>query len=584
MSSRQLPITSTTGLVTFTLKVDGQPLSRAYGVQRISVSREMARIPKATLVLLDGSAAAGDFPVSNEATFLPGKVLEILVGYDNTEELIFKGILVKHALRIRADRAPELTVEARHTAVKATLTRRCRYFNDQKDSEVLETLLGEYGLTPDVQATTETHPGLVQYHATDWDFLLARAEANGLLCVVGDETVKIGKPDFSPEPALELTYGATMLEFDAELDARTQPDAVEAQGWQSADQQTASAPAAEPGFPETGNLPASDLASALAQAETLRHGGGLTEPSLQAWADARLQRDRLAKIRGRVRFRGCKALNPGELIALAGVGERFNGTVLASGVRHEISGGRWTTDVQFGLPPFSFFEENTSANGPAAPLAGGLLPPIRGLHVGVVTALADPDGAYRVKVRMPAVSADEEGVWARMALLDAGAGRGIFFRPEIGDEVVVGFFDEDPRFPVVLGGLHSAANAAPLEPADANPQKGIFTRENLKLLFDDEKKSVVLETPAGKKITLDETAGTVRIEDEHRNKLTLDANGVTIESGGNLTLKATTGTLALEAAQLSLNANASLTVKANAALQLESSGVAILKGAVVLIN
>jgi Rhs element Vgr protein len=583
MSTRQLPVQSTTGLVTFTLKVDGQVLGRSYGVKNITVSREIGRIPKATLVLTDGDPAAGDFPRSNEPTFLPGKPLEITVGYDGTEETVFKGLIVRHALRIRADRAPELTVEARHAAVKATLTRRCRYFTDQKDSDVFESLLGEYGLTPDAPATAETHAGLVQYHATDWDFLLTRAEANGRLVLVGDETVAFAAPDFSPAPTLELTYGATMLEFDAELDARSQPESVDAQAWQPADQSQLDAPAAEPGLPEAGNLPATDLAAALGGSEMLRHGGPLPQPDLQAWADGRLQRRRLAKVRGRVRFRGCKALKLGELISLAGVGDRFNGTVLVAGVRHEISGGLWTTDVQFGLPPLPGWEE-TGPDALAAPAAGGLTPPARGLHVGVVTALEDPDGGFRVKVRMPAVSTDAEGVWARMALPDAGAGRGTFFRPEVGDEVVVGFFDDDPRFPVVLGGLHSAAKAAPLTPADANPKKGIFTRENLKLLFDDEQKSVTLETPAGKKITLDEAAGTVRLEDENRNKLTLDATGVTVESGGNLTLKAASGLLSLEAAQLSLSANAALAVKATGALQLESSGVATLKGAVVMIN
>lgn len=583
MSTRTLPTASKTGLVTFTLKVGGRALGRTYRVKSIVVSREFNRIPKATLTLLDGNAATGDFPVSNEATFLSGQLLEISVGYDSTEEPVFKGLVVKQALRVRSGRSPELTVEARHEAVRMTLTRRCRYFNDQTDSAVLETLLGDYGLTPDVEPTEATDAGLVQYHATDWDFLLARAEANGLLVSVGDEAVKAAKPDFGPEPALALTYGATMLEFDAELDARTQPDGLDAQSWQAADQTRLDVPAAEAGLPEAGNFSAVETAATLGQTQTLRHDGGLAQPDLQAWADGRLQRQRLAKIRGRVRFRGCKALNPGDLVALAGVGDRFNGTVLVSGVRHEISGGAWTTDVQFGLSPLPVFEEADGLPAVAAPPAGGLLPPVHGLHVGVVTALEDPDGAFRVKVRMPAVSEAEEGVWARMALLDAGSNRGTLFRPEVGDEVVVGFFEDDPRFPVVLGGLHSAAQPAPLNPTDANPQKGIFSRENLKLLFDDEKKSIQLETPAGKKITLDERAGTLQLEDENRNKVTLKKSGVTVESGTNLTLKAA-GTLSLQAAQLSLSANASLAVKATGSLQLESSGTATLKGAVVMIN
>jgi len=586
MPSRLLPDESPTGLATYTLKVNGQPLARRYGVLALNVSKELNRIPKASLTLLDGDPAGqeadGAFPVSNESTFLPGNELEIWLGLDGTEDLVFKGILVRHALRIRADRAPELTLEARDIAVKSNQTRRCRYFNDQKDSEILETILGEYGLDATVAPTDETHAGLVQYHATDWDFMLTRAEANGLLCFVSDGTVVVGKPDLSQEPVLELTFGASILELDAELDARHQPESVEAQGWNPADQSRQNLPAAEPEFSPAGNVTSSDLAGALGQSETLRHGGNLTEPGLQAWADARLQRARLSGLRGRVRFIGCRALNPGELITLAGLSDRFNGTVLVSGVRHTLNTSEgWLTDVQFGLSPDPFARE---AEPLAAPAAGGLLPPVRGLHVGVVTALEDPDGAYRVKVRMPAVSADEEGVWARMALLDAGANRGTLFRPEVGDEVVVGFFDEDPRFPVVLGGLHSPARAAPLEPADSNHHKAIVTRSGMKIGFDDEKKILTLETPAGKKILLDENAGTLELRDEHRNKVTLSSSGIVIQSGGDLALRASSGTISLQAAQLSLSANASLSVKATGALQLESSATATLKGAMVMIN
>ena len=87
-----------------------------------------------------------------------------------------------------------------------------------------------------------------------------------------------------------------------------------------------------------------------------------------------------------------------------------------------------------------------------------MLPAANGLQIGVVTALEDdPQGDDRIKCRLPMVGAGEEGLWARLATLDAGDGRGTYFRPEIGDEVVVGFLDDDPRNPVILGMCHSSA-------------------------------------------------------------------------------------------------------------------------------
>ena len=46
-----------------------------------------------------------------------------------------------------------------------------------------------------------------------------------------------------------------------------------------------------------------------------------------------------------------------------------------------------------------------------------------------------------------------------------------YFRPEIEDEVIVGFINEDPNQAVSLGALHSSKNPAPIGIADDNHQK-----------------------------------------------------------------------------------------------------------------
>ena len=51
----------------------------------------------------------------------------------------------------------------------------------------------------------------------------------------------------------------------------------------------------------------------------------------------------------------------------------------------------------------------------------------------------DPDKEFRVEVKIPAVTPRDGTLWARLCSPDAGKGRGFFFRPEVGDEVVVGF-------------------------------------------------------------------------------------------------------------------------------------------------
>ena len=263
-----------------------------------------------------------------------------------------------------------------------------------------------------------------------------------------------------------------------------------------------------------------------------------------------------------------------------GIGKRFAGKQYVAGVRHTFANGNWETDVAFGLAP----ETHAATYPVSAQPAGGLLSAVNGLQIGIVTALQDdPDGEDRIKVRLPLVSDSEEGVWARLATLDAGDERGTFFRPEIDDEVVVGFLDGDPRFPVVLGQCHSSAKPAPETATDDNHIKGYVSRSKLKLTFDDDKKIVILETPGGNKLTLSDDEKTASLVDQNGNKVTLDDGGITLESAKDLTLKAS-GDVKLEGKNVECKAQTNFKAEGQAVVDVKSSGTLTIKGSLVQIN
>jgi uncharacterized protein involved in type VI secretion and phage assembly len=174
-------------------------------------------------------------------------------------------------------------------------------------------------------------------------------------------------------------------------------------------------------------------------------------------------------------------------------------------------------------------------------------------------------------------------VWARLATLDAGDSRGTYFRPEIDDEVVVGFLDSDPRFPVVLGQCHSSAKPAPEPAKDDNNVKGYVSRSKMKLTFDDDKKVVVLETPSGNKLTLSEDDKTVSVVDQNGNSVALDDGGITLKSAKDLVLSAS-GDVKVEGTNVSLKARASLTADGQSGVDITSSGSLAIKGSLVRIN
>ena len=574
-----IPTVASPDVCSISVLIDGTEISTQFEILSATVSRELNRIPSATLHLRDGEAAKQTFEVSDTDHFVPGKQIELRLGYRGVTESVFAGVIVTQRVRVRRNETL-LMLGCRDEAIRMTRGPKSRYFTDVTDADLIDQLVGEYGLARRVAETGPPLAEVVQFDSTDWDFLVCRAEANGFVVAVRDGAVEVGPPDVTAGPAVSTAFGATILELDAEIDARLQVRGVTATSWDAADQTLVTAEATEPAVTESGNLDSAALADVLGgDAYALRHGGRLSEPELQAWALGRLRMNRLAKVRGRVRFPGFAGVVPGDVIAVESIGARFSGNQLVSGIRHTLSSGTWETDVAFGLAP----QIHAMRYRVDSVAAGGLLPAVNGLLTGVVTALKDDGGENRIRVRLPMVSDTDEGTWARLATLDAGAQRGTFFRPEIGDEVVVGFLNSDPRSPVVLGQCHSSAKPAPVPGDDDNVVKGYRSRTELQLIFDDDKKSVVVETPSGARLTLADNDSVASLTDQNGNSIVLGKGGITITSGKDVTIEAT-GNLTFSGANVSGSAQASLQMKGQASAEVSSSSALTLSGAVVRIN
>ena len=147
------PEVSKTDLVTFTILVDGSPINDVYQVTQIQVIKDVNKIPSAKIVLIDGSAEEETFEISESADFLPGKEVEIKAGYHSTEKTIFKGLIVRHGVQVKTDKSSFLVVHCSDKAAKMTVGRKNAYYLKKKDSDIIGTLIGNSGLSKDVEAT-----------------------------------------------------------------------------------------------------------------------------------------------------------------------------------------------------------------------------------------------------------------------------------------------------------------------------------------------------------------------------------------------------------------------------------------------
>jgi Rhs element Vgr protein len=581
--SRIIPTQAETDLATFTVLSNGQAISSEIGVESIFVIKSVNKIPTARIAIVDGSIPREDFEVSSGDLFVPGNEIEIKAGYHSDESTIFKGIITKHSIQSKKDKPSFLYLDLKDESVKMTIGRKSKYFEEVKDSEIIEEIVGGYSLQSEIEATTVTHKEMVQHHVTDWDFLVTRAEVNGKLVFVDDGKVTVKAPDLSAEPILELAYGHNVYDFEAGMDARDQFTAVKSSSWNFTDQAIIEGEADEPSITEQGNFSASDLAGVIGLEELpLQHSGKIANDELKAWSDAKLMRSRLSKIKGKVKIQGFSDIKPGHVIELAGFGDRFNGVAFVSTVAHRMSAEEaWFTDIEFGLDKDWFTDiYNDIVEKPAS----GLVPPIHGLQIGIVTNIhEDPDGEERIRVRLPIIDNENDGVWARLTTTDAADGRGWVFRPELSDEVIVGFLNGDPRDPIILGSLFSSAKPSPIQPEEENKIKGYVSRSEMKFTFDDDKIIVTTETPNSNKIILSDDEGKILIEDENGNKIEMSSDGITIESAADINIKAT-GDVNIEGVNITVKAQSQFKAEGSAGAEMSTSGQAKVKGSIVMIN
>jgi Rhs element Vgr protein len=568
----------------FKIKIGGEEIPRTVEVLSVHVSKIVNRISFAKIVLQDGDPASGEFENSSGDLFIPGNEIEITAGDPDNQTAVFTGIITKQSVSIRSNRSSHLIIECKHKAIKTTITRRSNCWHDETDDSVIQKALKASGLSSgdlDIESSTVTHPEMVQYNCTDWDFAVSRAEVAGKIVLTNDDKIVVKAPDFSAATSVSLLFGATIIELDAEMNSQLQYKAVKSKTWDMGAQALTEQDATEPTLPDFGNLDGSTVADANEQEEfILQHGGALATDEIKMWADAQLLKSRLAKIRGRVKFEGIAAINPGDMLELNGLGDRFTGTAFVSGVRQDynLSEG-WKTQAQLGHTNDWFYKEPDVV----AAKAGGLLPGTIGLHTGIVTDNDDKKGEYRVKVKIPFINETDDGVWARIAQADAGDGRGLFFRPETNDEVLIGFLYDDPRQPVVLGMLNSSALPASLTPSNDNDKKGYTSREKMLMIFDDKKKEIVFETPGGNKITISDDQKGIVLQDMNKNMIEMNDKGIKITSKSAIEISASTD-LKLGAANLKAETKSSLELTASSGVKLDGGSMLEIKGGTVKIN
>jgi uncharacterized protein involved in type VI secretion and phage assembly len=429
-------------------------------------------------------------------------------------------------------------------------------------SEIADELLNKNHISGlDIESNPLKHEQVTQSNISDWDFMIGRLDIANMICLIRNDKVVIKELKIT-DPVkndsgemLKLVYGKNILEFDADMDSRIPSDSVQTLSWDFREQKVRETENGDTGVKEDDG---GEKIKKVSVKHEMRTSAYMTEQEQKALATAKKLKQDLSRIKGKIKYVGTLTAFPADFIELEGVGKKFSGKAFISALQHDYADGCWITEATLGWSE-QFFSKEVNPNHPASET--GQPSTIQGLHIAIVTSIEDSEGEYRVQVKLPMVDDKSDGLHARVATLDAGNKRGTFFRPEPDDEVVVGFLNDDPSNPVLLGMLHSNKKAAPLEPEKKNDKKGYVSRSEIKLIFDDG----------------------ITVKDDDGNKIVIEKTGITMEASQDITIKGGKS-LSLAAPKISIKADASLEAEGTASAAVKSSGVTEIKGGLVKIN
>ncbi len=196
---------------------------------------------------------------------------------------------------------------------------------------------------------------------------------------------------------------------------------------------------------------------------------------------------------------------------------------------------------------------------------------IQGVVIGVVTNNEDPDGMGRIKVKFPWLSDEDESNWARVTSPMAGKEKGIYFLPEVDDEVLVAFEHGDMRFPYIIGSLWNGKDSPPATNDDG--------KNNIR----------VIKSRSGHVISLNDEDGKEKIEiidKSEANSIVIDtsANTITVTADKDITISAPQGTITLDGENVEIKTSADIKVEAGGKIDVKSNAAMKIEGATVDIN
>jgi phage protein D len=344
----------------FEVRVDRRRVSRdvIHDITQVTYQDNIEEIDSFEITINNWDAETLTFKYSDEDTFLPGKPIELRMGYFGPANmrLMLTGVIRSLRPTFPSGGQPTLTISGVNRLDELRRRQNSRAFEGQSDHQIAQRASQGLGLQLKTDANgagaTNRYDYLLQENQYDIMLLwnLARRTGYDLFVIEnenGDPQLYFGPSENVVRPVYELRYGASLIEFTPNLNTSNQVRSVTVNAQHPTSKERISVTVRRD---ELNLGPVSSNWQRMIQG--FQREEVISNRVVASEAEARLlarqTNERIAKsmLTGTGSTIGLPDLRAGSAVMVTGLGESFSGVYFVTGTTHTIGDGGYTTQFE----------------------------------------------------------------------------------------------------------------------------------------------------------------------------------------------------------------------------------------------